>query len=218
LFFDGQGFLVRRGSALSSVLELSGASICALAGSSAERGLNEYFRAHEMRDQQVSTPRWDELVKAYANESCALLTGDISLLSLERSRLVAPTDHILLPEIILKEPMGPAVRRGDEEWFAVVRWVLMALISAEELGVTKENADEQRGSPLYSVRHFLGLEGNHGQGLGLEPDWAYKVVSQVGNYGQIYERTVGMGSVFKLERGFNDLWTRGGLMYSAPFR
>jgi general L-amino acid transport system substrate-binding protein len=218
LFHDGQGFLVRRAHSLTSVFELSGASICVLAGTSAERGLTDFFRAQQMRYQLVSAVRWEELVRAYQAGSCTLLSADVTLLAVERGRFANPADHILLPELVLKEPLGPAVRQGDEQWFSIVRWVLMALINAEELGVSSANADDMRASAIVSVRQFLGIEASHGQGLGLKDDWAYRIVKQVGNYGEVFQRTVGADSTLGLERGFNDLWTRGGLMISAPFR
>ena len=147
-----------------------------------------------------------------------MLTGDVSLLAQVRSKLKVPADHIILPELITKEPLGPAVRQDDAQWFAVVRWTLMALIEAEELGLTSANVDAQRASTDPGIRRFLGLEANLGQALGLPRDWAYQVVKNVGNYGEIFERTLGMKSDLKLARGLNNSWTKGGLMYSMPFR
>jgi general L-amino acid transport system substrate-binding protein len=218
LFYDGQGFLTRRGNAVASVLELSGASICALPGAMGEQGVAEFFGAQNMRYQIVAQDNWDDLVKAYAAGSCTVLTGDVSLLADARTKLKVPADHMILPELITKEPLGPAVRQDDAQWFAVVRWTLMALIEAEELGLTSANVDAQRSSSEPSVRRFLGLEANLGQALGLPRDWAYQVVKNVGNYGEIFERTLGMKSDLKLARGFNNSWTKGGLMYSMPFR
>lgn len=218
LFYDGQGFLVRRAHALSSVFELSGASICAMAGTSADRALSDFFRAHQMRFQLVSAAHWQDVVKAYASESCTLLSGDLTVLAQERAKLATPTDHILLPEVVLKEPIGPAVAQGDDQWFSIVRWTLLALISAEEIGLDSSNVDEMRQSPLVHVKQFLGIDSNPGQGMGLAADWAYQIVKQVGNYGEIFNRTLGAKSIFKLERGMNDVWTRGGLLFSPPFR
>jgi len=218
LFYDGQGFLTRRGNAVASVFELSGASICALPGVMGEQGVAEFFGAQRMRFQVVAQENWDDLVKAYAAGSCTVLTGDISLLAVARSKLKSPEDHIILPEIITKEPLGPAVRQDDPQWFAVVRWTLMALLEAEELGLSKDNVDAKRASTEPEIRRFLGLEGNLGQALGLPRDWAYQVVKNVGNYGEIFERTLGAQSDLKLTRGLNNLWTKGGLMYSMPFR
>ena len=218
LFYDGQGFLVRRGQAVTSVLELSGSSICVLAGTGAEQGLVDFFRTRQMRYKAVAAERWADLIKAYATGGCTLLTGDSSLLALERSRFAASADHMLLPELVTKEPYGPVVRQGDDQWFAIVRWTLMALIAAEELGLTSQNVDGAGASQLQEVRRFSGANGNLGHGMGLQPDWALEVVKQVGNYGEAFDRNVGAKSILKLERGINNLWTKGGLMYAAPFR
>jgi len=218
LFYDGQGFLTRRGNAVASVFELSGASICALPGVMGEQGIAEFFGAQHMRYQIVAQENWDDLVKAYAAGNCTVLTGDISLLALARSKLKDPDNHFILPELITKEPLGPAVRQDDPQWFAVVRWTLMALLEAEELGLSSANVDAKRTSTVPEVRRFLGLEANLGQALGLPRDWAYQVVKIVGNYGEIFDRNVGANSDLKLVRGLNNLWTKGGLMYSMPFR
>jgi general L-amino acid transport system substrate-binding protein len=218
IFHDGQGFLVRRGQAVASVLELSGASVCVLGGTSAEQGVVDYFRTRQMRYQLVVAERWVDLVKAYVAGTCSLLSSDVSVLALERSRLAKPSDHMLLPELITKEPSGPVVREGDDQWFAIVKWTLMALIAAEELGITSENVDSLNTSTLPDIRRFLGLDANLGQTMGLERDWSYKIVKQVGNYGEIFARDVGATSTLALERGVNGLWTKGGLMYAIPLR
>jgi general L-amino acid transport system substrate-binding protein len=218
LFYDGQGFLTRRGNAVASVFELSGASICALPGVMGEQGISEFFGQQRMRYQIVAQENWDDLVKAYSAGSCTVLTGDISLLAQARSKLKTPEDHIILPELITKEPLGPAVRQDDPQWFAVVRWTLMALIEAEELGLSSTNVESKRASTEPEIRRFLGLEANLGQALGLPRDWGYQVVKNVGNYGEIFERTLGAKSNLKLTRGLNGLWNKGGLMYSMPFR
>lgn len=218
LYYDGQGFLVPRGHAITSVLELSGASICVLPGSSGERGITDYFGQRKMRFQLVTSEHWDHLVRTYAAGGCTVLTGDLSVLAHERSRLAMPDEHLLLPETISKEPLGPAVKAGDEQWFSIVRWNYMALIAAEELGLTSANIDSMRSSSMLDVRRFLGLEADLGAPLGLARDWAYQIVKQVGNYGEIFDRTLGQGTVLKLDRGLNKLWTKGGLMYSMPLR
>ena len=218
LFHDGQGFLVRRAHALTSVFELSGASICAMAGTNADKALSDYFRAHQMRFQLVSAAHWEDVVKAYGSESCTLLSGDMTVLAEVRARLAKPEEHILLPEVVLKEPVGPAVSQGDEQWLSIVRWTLMALINAEEIGLNSGNVEEMRQSPLATVKQFLGIDSNLGQGMGLGADWAFQIVKQVGNYGEIFDRNVGSKSVLKLDRGMNDVWTRGGLLFSPPFR
>lgn len=218
LFYDGQAFLVPRGHAIISVLELSGASICVLPGSSGERSVSDFFGQRKMRYQLVTSEDWAQLVKTYGLGGCTTLTGDLSLLAAERAQLAQPNDHILLPELIDKSPLGPVVKAGDDQWFAIVRWTYMALVAAEELGITQSNAGSMLNSTVLDVRRFLGLEGDLGAPLGLAKDWAYQIVRQVGNYGEIFERNVGQNSALKLQRGLNDLWSKGGLMYSAPFR
>ncbi len=218
LFYDGQGFLTRRGNAVASVLELSGASICALPGVMGEQGVAEFFGAQRMRYQIVAQENWDDLVKAYAAGSCTVLTGDVSLLALARSKLKTAGRPHHVARAHHQGAAGPAVRQDDPQWFAVVRWTLMALIEAEELGLTSANVDAKRASTEPEVRRFLGLEANLGQALGLPRDWGYQIVKNVGNYGEIFERTVGAKSDLKLARGLNNLWTKGGLMYSMPFR
>jgi general L-amino acid transport system substrate-binding protein len=218
LYYDGQGFLTRRGNAVASVLELSGASICALPGPMGEQGVADFFNAQRMRYQMVTQAHWDDVVKAYAAGDCTVLSGDVSMLAVARAKMKQPADHMILPELITKEPAGPAVRQDDAQWFAVVRWTLMALIEAEELGITSANVDAMRASNAPEVRRFLGLEANLGQALGLPRDWAYQVVKNVGNYGEIFDRTLGAKSNLKIARGLNNLWTKGGLMYAMPFR
>lgn len=218
LFHDGQGFLVPRGHAISSVLELSGASVCVLPGSSGERGVTDYFGQRKMRFQLVTSEHWDQLVKTYAAGGCTVLTGDISLLAAERARLGSATDSLLLPELISKEPLGPVVKSGDDQWFSIVRWNFMALVAAEELGLTSVNVDAMRASSSLDIRRFLGLEADLGAPLGLARDWAYQIVKQVGNYAEIFDRTLGQGSSIKIDRGLNALWTKGGLLYAAPLR
>lgn len=218
LFYDGQGFLVPRSHAVSSVLELSGASICVLPGGSGERAVAEYFTRTKMRYQLITSQRWEDLVQAYASGGCTVLTGDVSLLAYERSKLSSPADHALLAEQIGKEPIGPYVRSGDENWFTIVRWTVMALIAGEEMGLTSSNVANMENTSFMDVRRFLGLESNLGQPLGLARDWARQIIGQVGNYSEIFERTFGKGTPLRLERGLNNLWTNGGLMYAAPFR
>jgi general L-amino acid transport system substrate-binding protein len=218
VYYDGQGFIVPRNHSISSVLELSGASICTLPGSSDESAIGDFFGSRKMRYQLITSERWDELVKTYANGGCTVLTGDLSLLAFVRSQLANGSDHMLLPEIINKEPLGPAVRNGHEAWFSIVRWTFMALVAAEELGINSSNVDMMKASPIHDIRRFMGLEADLGAPMGLSRDWAYQIVRQVGNYSEIFERTLGQGSALKLDRGLNNLWTKGGLMYAAPIR
>jgi len=218
LFHDGQGFLVRRGYAVASVLELSGTSVCVVAGTSAQQAVETYFQSRKMRFQLVAAEQWAGAVKAYADGACTVLTGDITVLAAERSRLATPGDHVIMPELISKDMLGPVVRQGDEQWFSVVRWTLAALIAAEELGISSQNADALRVSANVDIRRFLGLEADLGQGLGLTADWSYQIVKQVGNYDELFERNIGMRSGLALERGVNNLWTRGGLLSAGPLR
>jgi general L-amino acid transport system substrate-binding protein len=218
LYYDGQGFIVPRNHSISSVLELSGASICVLPGSSDEAAVADFFGSRKMRYQLITSERWEDLVKTYAKGGCTVLTGDVSLLAYERSRLANGSEHMLLPEFISKEPLGPAVQTGHDSWFSIVRWTFMALVAAEELGINSSNVDMMKASPVHEVRRFLGLDADLGAPLGLPRDWAYQIVRQVGNYAEIFERTLGQGSQLKLDRGLNNIWSKGGLMYAAPLR
>jgi len=218
LFHDGQGFLVKRGQAVASVLELSGSSVCAMTGTSAVQGLEAYFQSRKMRYQLMPSEQWADAAKAYADGACMLLTGDITVLAAERSRLINPADHVILPELISETMLGPVVRQGEEQWFSIMRWTVAALIAAEELGIASETVDGLRNSTNIDIRRFLGLEADLGQSMGLARDWSYQVVKQVGHYGEVFERNVGARSALGLERGINNLWTKGGLMTAAPLR
>lgn len=218
LFHDGQGFLIKRGTAVASILELSGASVCVMSGTNAAQAAETFFQTRKMRFQLVASEHWNDAVKAYASSACTVLTGDITLLAAERSRFERPGDHVIMPELISKEMLGPVVRQGDEQWFSVVRWTVAALIAAEELGINRDNADALRTSANVEIRRFLGLEADLGQGMGLSREWSYRIVRQVGNYGDVFERNVGLGAPLALERGVNNLWTRGGLLSAGPLR
>jgi general L-amino acid transport system substrate-binding protein len=218
LFHDGQGFLVKRGYAVASVLELSGTSVCVMTGTSAAQGVETYFQSRKMRYQLVVAEQWAEAVKAYADGACTVLTGDITLLAAERSRFVNPAEHVIMPELISKDMLGPVVRQGDDQWFSIIRWTVGALIAAEELGITSESVDGLRDSPNMDVRRFLGLEADLGQAMGLSRDWSYQVVKGVGNYAEVFERNVGARSPLGLERAINNLWTRGGLLSAGWIR
>lgn len=218
LFHDGQGMLVRRAQGVTSVLELSGASVCVLSEGPAQQNIEAYFSQRGMRYTALTFERWDAAVEAYLNERCTALTADRTTLALVRTAIGAAGEHQLLPESLSKEPLGPVVKQGDPKWFGIVRWVLYALISAEELGITSSNVDSARQSPIVEVRRLLGADGDLGASLGLSRSWAYDLVRQVGNYGEMFERNVGMQSPLRLERGANDLWTKGGQMHAPPFR
>jgi general L-amino acid transport system substrate-binding protein len=217
-YFDGQGFMVRKSSGAKSAKDLSGATICVNQGSTSELNLADYFRSNNMQLKAVSFPSGEESVKAYEAGRCDSFTTDSSGLYAERLKMAVVTDHVILPEIISKEPLAPAVRHGDDQWFDIVKWVHYAMVTAEELGVTKVNVDEQLKSTNPDVRRLLGAEGKHGEALGLSNDWAYRVIKHIGNYGESFERNVGSGSKLQIARGVNDLWSKGGLMYAPPIR
>ena len=218
-YYDGQGFMVPKSLGVKSALELDGASVCVQTGTTTELNLADYFRANNMSFSPVVFERPDEARTAYEQGRCDTYTTDRSGLYSVRIGLANPDDHIILPEVISKEPLGPVVRHGDNEWGDVVRWTLYAMIDAEDLGVTSQNVDELKANSTNpEVRRLLGVEGDLGQELGVPNDWAYQIVKQVGNYGEIFERNVGMSTPLKIERGLNAQWKDGGLQYAMPVR
>jgi general L-amino acid transport system substrate-binding protein len=217
-YYDGQGFMVRKKLNVDSALKLDGASVCVQQGTTTELNLADYFRAHNMKFEPVVFATDDETVKAYDTGRCDAYTTDASGLYAERLKLSAPDDNIVLPEIISKEPLGPSVRPDDVKWFEIVQWAHYAMLTAEELGVTQANVDEMLKSDKPEIRRLLGVEGDFGKTLGLQADWAYHIIKSVGNYGESFERNVGMGSPIKIKRGINALWTQGGLQYAPPIR
>jgi general L-amino acid transport system substrate-binding protein len=217
-YFDGQGFLVRKALKVNSALELNDAAVCVQQGTTTELNLADYFRANKMKLKTVTFATSDESIKAYDSGRCDAFTTDASGLYAERLRLAKPDDHIVLPEIISKEPLGPAVRHGDNQWADIVKWTHYAMLTAEELGITKASVDEAMKSQNPDVKRLLGTEGNYGEQLGLTKDWAYRIIKHVGNYGESFERNVGQGSRLKISRGLNGLWTKGGLQYAPPIR
>lgn len=218
-FYDGQGFMVPRDLGVTSALELDGAAVCVQPGTTTELNLADYFRANGMSFEPVVIEQLDEVNAAYFSGRCDVYTTDASGLASIRATVAEdPSAHIILPEIISKEPLGPVVRQGDDQFFNIVKWVVYALLEAEEFGVTSENVDEMRNSENPSVQRLLGVSPGMGEHLGLSEDWAANAIAQVGNYGEIFERNVGVDTPLGLERGVNDLWTRGGLMYGMPVR
>ena len=217
-YYDGQGFMVRKALKVNSALELNGASVCVQQGTTTELNLADYFRAHKMTLKSVTFATANEAVKAYDAGRCDTYTTDASGLYSERLRLANANDHIVLPEIISKEPLGPAVRHGDDQWFDVVKWALYAMINAEELNITQKNIDEMTKSTNPEIKRFVGTEGNYGEQLGLTKDWAVRIIKLVGNYGEAFDRNVGMGSALKIDRGLNKLWNKGGIQYAPPIR
>jgi len=217
-YYDGQGFMVRKKLGVTSALQLSGASVCTQQGTTTELNLADFFRANNLKYEVVAFASADETVKAYDSGRCDAFTTDASGLYSERLKLTAPDDHMVLPEIISKEPLGPATRSNDAQWFNLIKWVHFAMINAEELGVTKANVDEMLKSPNPEIKRLLGTEGKFGEAIGLTPDWAYRIIKHVGNYGESFDRNVGAGSLLKIARGQNALWTKGGLQYAPPVR
>ncbi len=217
-YYDGQGFMVSKDLGVKSALELDGAAICIQSGTTTELTLADYFREKGMKYTPVSFDTSDQTVKGFESGRCDVLTSDQSQLYALRIKLSKPDSAMVLPEIISKEPLGPVVRQGDDGWFNIVKWSLFAMINAEEMGVTSANADEMLKSNNPAIKRLLGVEGPKGKGLKLADDWSYKIVKQVGNYGEVFERNVGQGSPLKIDRGVNALWNKGGFQYAPPIR
>ncbi|WP_119268644.1 amino acid ABC transporter substrate-binding protein [Taklimakanibacter deserti] len=217
-YYDGQGFMVKKSLGVNSALNLNGASVCTQTGTTTELNLADYFKANNMTYQVVAFEKNEEVLKAYQDGRCDVYTTDQSGLYAERLKLAAPDDHIILPEIISKEPLGPLVRQGDDAWFNVVKWTYFALVNAEDLGITQKNIDEMKNSTNPEVARFVGKEGDFGTGIGLTNDWASQIIKHVGNYGEIFERNLGESTKLKIARGKNALWSKGGLQYAPPIR
>ncbi len=217
-YYDGQGFMVRKSLGLKSAKELDGASVCIQTGTTTELNLADYFHSNGMKYEAVTIETNDEARQNYQEDRCDVYTTDASGLASTRSALPDPNAHMILPEIISKEPLGPATRHGDDQWSDIITWVLNATVTAEEKGVTSANVDKMKSSKDPEILRLLGVEGSQGEELGLSKDWAYQIIKQVGNYGEIFERNIGVNTPIGLERGLNALWTNGGLQYSPPFR
>ena len=217
-YYDGQGFMVRRSRKINSALDLDGSKICVQAGTTTELNLADYFSANGMKYQPVLGASPDDVVKAYDSDRCDVLTSDASQLHAERIKLTKPDDHVILPDLISKEPLGPAIRVGDQQWFNIVKWTVFAMANAEELGVNSKNIDEALKSTKPEVQRLVGVEGDYGERLGLTKDWAVRIIRFVGNYAEIYDRNVGVKSQLGIPRGINERWTAGGIMYAPPIR
>jgi general L-amino acid transport system substrate-binding protein len=217
-YYDGQGFMVRKALKVNSALELNGASVCTQTGTTTELNLADYFRANNMKYEVVAFATADETVKAYDGGRCDVFTTDVSQLYAEKLKLANANDHVILPEIISKEPLGPAVRHGDDQWLDVVKWVHFAMLNAEELGVSQKTIDDALKSPVPEIKRLVGTEGPYGEQLGLTKDWVVRIIKHVGNYGEVYERNIGSGSKLNVARGLNRLWTKGGIQYAPPIR
>ncbi|MFL6797493.1 MAG: amino acid ABC transporter substrate-binding protein [Xanthobacteraceae bacterium] len=217
-YYDGQGFMVRKALKVNSALELNGASVCTQTGTTTELNLADYFRANNMKYEVIAFGTSDETVKAYESGRCDAFTTDVSQLYAEKLKLTNVSDHVILPEVISKEPLGPLVRHGDDQWFVVVKWILFGMLNAEELGVSSKNVDEALKSAQPEIRRLLGVEGNFGEQLGLNKDWMVRVLKQVGNYAEVFDRNLGANSKLGISRGLNRLWTKGGIQYAPPIR
>jgi general L-amino acid transport system substrate-binding protein len=218
-YYDGQGFMVAKKAGVKSAKELDGATICVQPGTTTELNLADYFRTNKLSFKPLVIEKLDEVENAFFAGRCDAYTTDRSGLAGSRAgKAPNPDDYVILPEVISKEPLAPAVRQGDDEWFDIVRWSIFAMIDAEEKGVTSQNVDAMKASDDPEIQRMLGVVPGMGKSLHLGEDWAYNIVKQVGNYGEVFDRNVGPSSPLKLERGLNALWTQGGLMYAMPIR
>jgi general L-amino acid transport system substrate-binding protein len=217
-YYDGQGFLVKKSLKVNSALELNSASVCVQTGTTTEQNLADYFKGNNMKYEVIAFGTADETVKAYESGRCDVFTSDVSQLYAERLKLSNPADHAVLPEVISKEPLGPMVRHGDDQWFDLVKWVLFAMVDAEEMGVTQKNVDEMAKSDKPEFKRAFGTDGNLGEQLGVTKDWVLRIVKAVGNYGEAFDRNVGAGSKLGIARGLNQLWNKGGIQYAPPIR
>lgn len=217
-YYDGQGFLIPESRKIMSALELTGSKVCVQAGTTAESNTADFFKTNGMELHLVTLPNSDELVKAYDEGKCDTLTTDVSQLYALRLNMKKPGDHIVLPDVISKEPLGPVVRQGDDQWFNIVKWTLFAMINAEELGVTTADIEKAMKSEKPDVRRLMGLDGKLGEELGLSDDFAVAIIKAVGNYGESFARNVGAASKLGIPRGINQLWSMGGIQYAPPLR
>ena len=215
-YYDGQGFMVAKKRNVKSATQLNGAAVCVQPGTTTELNLADYFRAKRMKFKPVVIEKMEEVLSAYFSGRCDVYTTDVSgLIAARASRAANPGDHVILPEVISKEPLGPVVRHGDDQWFDVVKWSLFAMIDAEELGLTSKNIDKHAKSSNPVIQRFIGATGEFGKMLGLDKSWARNIIKQVGNYGESFERHL---TPLGVERGINKLWNQGGLMYAPPLR
>ncbi len=217
-YYDGQGFLVPNKLGIKSAKELGGATVCVLPGTTTEQNAADFFRSNNLDWKPVVIESTTELAKTFFAGRCDVLTSDASQLAGTRAVAPNPKDYSILPEIISKEPLAPAVRHGDDQFRDIVDFAVLAMINAEEMGITSKNVDEKLKSTDPMVQRFLGVVAGNGAALGLDEKWAYNIIKQVGNYGEVFERNVGVNTTLGIERGLNALWTNGGLMYSPPFK
>jgi general L-amino acid transport system substrate-binding protein len=217
-YYDGQGFLVRRSMPVQSTLELDGAKVCVEEGTTSAQNTDDYFHANSMKLDLVTTSSAAEALKAYDADLCAAFTSDVSQLYAQRLMLAQPDDHVILPDVISKEPLGPAVRQGDEQWALIAKWTHFAMLNAEELGVGSKTIEDALKSDKPAIKRLVGMEGNLGEQIGLSSDWAVRIVRAVGNYGEVFDHNVGSRSKLGISRGLNQLWTSGGIQYAPPLQ
>ena len=217
-YFDGQGFLVPAARKIESALELDGSKVCVQVGTTAASYAEDYFKTNNMKLELVTLPTVQDLVKAYENGTCNTISTDVSALYALRTGFAKPASHIVLPDVITKEPLGPVVRQGDDEWFNVVKWTHYVMINGEELGVSSLSLDEALKSQKPDVKRLVGTDGDFGTELGLTKDFAVRIIRAVGNYGEAFERNIGTGSKLAIPRGVNQLWSAGGIQYAPPVR
>jgi general L-amino acid transport system substrate-binding protein len=217
-YYDGQGFMVPRARKADSSLELDDAKVCVLSDTTTQLHLASYFDANNIKFQEKKFAHQDAMLKAYDSGECDVLTADVSRLYAMRLKLAHPGEHMILPDVISKEPLAPVVRHKDDDWLLIVKWSLYAMVNAEELGISSKNIDDALRSEKPEVRRLVGTEGGYGEELGLARDWAARIIRHVGNYGEVYDRNVGVDSELGIPRGLNQLWNAGGILYAPPIR
>jgi general L-amino acid transport system substrate-binding protein len=217
-YYDGQGFMVRKSRNIDSGLELAETKVCVQSSTATQLNLTGYFRANNIKYQEMKFAKLDDVLKAYDSDQCDVLSADVSRLYALRLKLSKPGDHVILPDVISKEPLAPVVRHKDDDWLLIVKWTFYAMVNAEELGITSKNIDEALKSKKPDVMRLVGTEGAYGEELGLAKDWAVRIIRHVGNYGEVYDRNVGVGSNLGIPRGLNQLWNAGGILYAPPIR
>jgi general L-amino acid transport system substrate-binding protein len=217
-YYDGQGFMVPRSRKIDSALDLNDSKVCVQGATTTELNLADYFHTNNMKYEEMKFPKLEDVVKGYDSGKCDTFTADVSQLYALRLNLAKPGDHVILPDVISKEPLAPVVRQRDDDWMMIVKWTLYAMIDAEELGVTSKNIDEALKSKKPDVMRLVGTEGTYGEDLGLTKDWAVRIIRHVGNYGEVYDRNIGAESKLHIPRGLNQLWSAGGIQYAPPIR
>jgi general L-amino acid transport system substrate-binding protein len=217
-YYDGQGFMLRQARKINSALDLGGSKVCVQTGTTTELNLTDYFAANGMKLEIVAVPSPAEALKTYEAGGCDVLTSDVSQLHAERTKLASPGDHVILPDVISKEPLGPAVRQDDPQWLDIVKWTHFAMVDAEEAGVGSKTLDEALKSAKPEVKRLVGIDGDYGEQIGLTKDWVVRIIRRVGNYADVYDRNVGTGTPLGIPRGLNQLWTQGGILYAPPIR